>query len=142
MEIKPEAVSRVIFAARQLNVDEEVRESLSDEDDVTKEPEEVLDEALVGSVHQEHEKDPVWWDLKAFIDDMPADEQCELIALAWIGRGDGGKVDWEDMVRLASERRSDHTAEYLIGMPLLAEYLQSALDTFDISIEDFEENHI
>jgi len=65
-----------------------------------------------------------------------------LVALAWLGRGeDSNKDDWEDLVRLAYERHNDRTANYLLGMPMLADYLQEALQIFDVSCEDFENEH-
>jgi hypothetical protein len=140
VEIKPEAVAHIIFGARRLSAGEELRGGLDDEPPSggSINIDEALDENLA---HEEHESDPAWLELRSFVDELPHDEQCELIALAWLGRGEGSKAEWPDLLKLARERRSDHTAAYLLGMPLLADYLQDALDAFDISIEDFEDEH-
>lgn len=48
-------------------------------------------------------------------------EQAELVALMWLGRGDGEVEEWEDLVQQAMERREVPTARYLLDHPLLAE---------------------
>lgn len=139
MELKPEIPCYVLLKARQLLVAENVLEAAGDEESGAGEPGEIDEENLDFEVHEEHERDPIFTDLKAFIDELPVDDQCQLIALAWLGRGDGGSDEWDELVALADERRSDHTGEYLLNMPLLADHLENALDAFDISCEDFED---
>jgi len=141
IEIRPETVAHIVFGARQLFADEELRESLRDMED--SEPGagdhiELDEEELARGRHSEHEMDPVFNDLKNIIDNLPGDYQVELIAIAWLGRGDSSKDDWQELLELARERLSDHTAEYLLDMPLLAEYLQEGLQELGHSVEDFE----
>ena len=76
--------------------------------------------------------------MKAFIDAMDEDEQCELVALCWVGRGDFSPDEWEDAVAEARSRRQGSTAEYLIGTPLVSDYLEEGLSKFDLSCEGFE----
>jgi hypothetical protein len=59
-------------------------------------------------------------ELKAYMEAMDEDEECELVALAWIGRGDLSAQEWENAVALARERHKGSTSEYLFGIPLLA----------------------
>lgn len=73
----------------------------------------------------------------AAIDAMDEDEQCELVALAWVGRGDFSVEEWDDAVRQARERRAGPTSKYLLGIPLLAAFLEDALSAFDESCEGF-----
>lgn len=139
MEIKPENVCHIIFKARQLNAIEAMYET---GDDYEGDAEDLLEDVEAGRVvHEEREQDPTYYEIKSFIDQLSNDDQCELIALAWLGRGDSNKTDWEELLELAKERRSNHTAAYLLAMPMLGEYLQDALDQFDISCEDFEDEH-
>ena len=139
MEIKPENVCHIIFRARQFNAIQAMYET---GEEAEKDVDELLEDAETGRVvHEEREHDPTYYEIKGFIDELSNDDQCELIALAWLGRGDSNANDWDELVALAKERRSDHTAEYLLAMPLLGEYLQDALDQFDISCEDFEDEH-
>ena len=96
---------------------------------------------LEAEVHEENEHDPVYQEISGVIDDLSVEEQCELIALVWLGRGDATADEFQELIRLARERRSDHTAAYLLAIPLLAEYLGDALEQFGISVEDFEDGH-
>lgn len=76
--------------------------------------------------------DPLYQQLKASIEDLEPDQQVTLVTLMWIGRGDYSVEEWDEAEEHAQESWNDHTADYLIGTPLLAEYLSEALD----SIED------
>lgn len=68
--------------------------------------------------------DPTARELRAAIARLSEDEQVALVALVWIGRGDFDAADWEDAKSLARDRRSGSTARYLMGMPLLGDYLE------------------
>jgi len=139
MEIKPENVCHIIFRTRQLSAIEAMYET---GENVETDAEELMEDVEAGRViHEEREHDPTYYEIKGFIDELSRDDQCELIALVWLGRGDSNMSDWDDLVALAKERWSKHTAEYLLAMPLLGDYLQDALDQFDISCEDFEDEH-
>ncbi len=138
MDIKPEVVCHVIFKARELNAGDELLEDYEERETHMTGRVALDEEAIEREAHQEHEQDPTYNELKNFIDELSVDEQCELIALTWLGRDDGPAGDWGDMLRLAGERRTDHTAAYLLEMPLLADHLQEALSKFDISCEEFE----
>jgi hypothetical protein len=73
-------------------------------------------------------------EVAAVIDGLDVDEQVRLVALAWVGRGDFGADEWGAAVRLAAERRgSGPTARYLLGMPLLGDYLAEGLAAFGLS---------
>ena len=89
-------------------------------------------------VDSEEGTDPSFDEIKALIDELNWDHQCELVALAWVGRGDYGRSDWDDALQTANERHNERTAKYLLGMPLLADYLEEGLAQFDLSCEDFE----
>jgi len=67
------------------------------------------------------------------------DEQIDLVALAWLGRGDGDLDDWQDLRAEAARAHNKRTAEYLLGMPLLGDYLEEALSQFGHSTEEFDE---
>jgi hypothetical protein len=79
-------------------------------------------------------EDTPFQEAKAQIESMNIDEQCELVALAWVGRGDYAKEDWDEALRVAREEHNNRTAEYLLGMPHLPDHLQAGLDAFDMSI--------
>ncbi len=56
-----------------------------------------------------------------------------LVALMWIGRGDFSIEDWTAALQNAEESWTDHTADYLIGTSLLADYLAEGLQQFETS---------
>jgi len=68
-------------------------------------------------------------ELASEIEDLEPDQQAELVALMWIGRGDMEPEEWEDALALAAERRKDGpTAAYLLKHPHLAEHWDEGLD--------------
>jgi hypothetical protein len=77
--------------------------------------------------------DPSFVEAKAHIEALNVDEQCQLVALAWVGRGAYDPDEWDDAVRDAQAAHNRRTAEYLFGMPHLAANLEAGLDAFDIS---------
>ena len=77
-------------------------------------------------------------ELRAFIEGFDIDEQNALVALAWIGRGDFEPADWRAAIRQARARRETNTADYLLGMPLLPDYIEDALSAFDRSCQELK----
>ena len=80
--------------------------------------------------------DPSYEEAKAFLDAMSEDEQVDLVALAWLGRDDNSVADWDELRAEALRAHNDRTAEYLLGMPLLADQLEEALAQLGLSCED------
>ena len=75
-----------------------------------------------------------------FIQGLTEEEQIELVALTWVGRGDFGKQEWEEALEeAAADRHNDRTAQYLLGIPMLADYLEEGLDAFGLSCAGFDE---
>jgi hypothetical protein len=64
------------------------------------------------------------------------DERMRLVALAWVGRGTYSKEEWREAIATAKSEHSRRTAEYLLGMPLLGDYLEDGLAQFDEGIVD------
>lgn len=95
------------------------------------------DDGMV-DVLEDDGNDPVEHELRSFIHDLNVDEQIELVALAWLGRGDGTLADWSRLQADARYAHNARTASYLIGMPLLSDYLEEGLSLFGETCEDFE----
>jgi Protein of unknown function (DUF3775) len=91
------------------------------------------------SVLEDRKDDPVRAELVSFIHDLNDDEQIDLVALTWLGRGDGGIENWDELRAEASRAHNKRTATYLLGMPLLFDHLEEALSIFGHSAEEFEE---
>lgn len=64
----------------------------------------------------------------AQIEDLDPDQQAELVALMWIGRGDMEPEEWEEAVALAQERHEGNTAEYLLSHPHVADHWEEGVD--------------
>lgn len=133
LEMDRHKVCYVIVKARAFDVQEDVVE----EDYVSNPTDEGFRAGLAA-----YTDDPVFQELKAWIESLNIDEQCQLVALAWLGRGDYTRDEWAEAVKIASERHNERTAEYLLGMPVLADYLEEGLAAFDMSCEDFEMGHL
>lgn len=78
----------------------------------------------------EAEEDNTEDELAEMISTLNVDEQVELVALAWLGRGSYTVEEWADAVSEATRAHNDRTAPYLMGMPLLADYLEEGLAAF------------
>jgi len=90
------------------------------------------------AVLEDHEDDPVVRELAGFIGALSEDEQIDLVALAWLGRGDGGIEDWAELRAQAAGEHNRRTAHYLLGLPLLPDYLEEGLSLFGRSCESYE----
>lgn len=129
LSISAEKVCYLIVRAREFEAKDETTEP-----DPGSNP---TDDRMM-SVLEEHGDDPVEEELTGFIDGLGEDEQVDLVALAWLGRGDGSIGDWEDLRRQAQDAHNQRTAAYLLGIPLLPDYLEEALAAFGRSCEEFE----
>ncbi|MEO1090887.1 MAG: DUF3775 domain-containing protein [Pseudomonadota bacterium] len=81
------------------------------------------------------EDDPVYDEVREIINDLNEDEQVELVALTWVGRGSYGADEWESAMAEAQRAHNSRTAEYLLGIPLLADYLSEGLAAFGETLD-------
>ena len=72
------------------------------------------------------------------IRDFDVDQQAELVALLWLGRGDAEPAEWEETVKLAADRRDVPTERYLLSQPLVAEYWAEGLERLGVGVEKAE----
>jgi hypothetical protein len=75
-------------------------------------------------------------EMTGFINSLTEDEQVDLVALMRLGRGDGSIDEWKDLRREAAEGRNSRTASYLLGEPLLSDFLAEGLDQFGLTWGD------
>jgi hypothetical protein len=90
------------------------------------------------AVLEDHPDDPVVRELTDFIGGLSEDERVDLVALAWLGRGDGTIEDWGELRAQAASEHSRRTAHYLLGLPLLADYLEEGLSEFGESCGSYQ----
>jgi hypothetical protein len=60
----------------------------------------------------------------------------QLVALAWLGRGTYDLSEWRTALDTARSEHRKRTAEYLLGLPLLGDYLEDGLSMFGDGIVD------
>lgn len=89
-------------------------------------------------VLEDYPDDPVQEELTSFIDGLSYDEQVDLVTLAWLGRDDYSAEDWAEVRQQAAEAHNNRTAAYLLGMPLLGDYLEEGISLLGLSCQDFE----
>ena len=92
------------------------------------------------SILEDFSDDATQAELKEFIRDLNEDEQASLVALAWIGRGSFAPEELDEAVATARAERTNRTEDYLLGMPLLPDYLEEGLDRLGYSVEDTEDD--
>jgi hypothetical protein len=90
----------------------------------------------MAAVLEDHRDDATFQELRAFINGLSEDEQIDLVALTWLGRGDGDVIDWGELRREAARLHNNHTAQYLLGKPLLADHLDEGLSRLGLRWED------
>jgi hypothetical protein len=90
------------------------------------------------SVLEGQSDDPTPQELRAFLVGLSSDEQIALVALAWIGRGDFSADEWEDAKALARERHTGSSTRYLMGMPLLGDYLEEGAAALGVNLSSAE----
>ena len=127
LTIDPDKVCAIIVKARVFDAD---LDSAGDdpgsdlahgEVDEIEAHDEAIDEDVADNTEDE---------LVEMISTLNEDEQIELVALAWLGRGSYAVEEWADARAEAARAHNDRTAQYLMGMPLLADYLEEGLAAF------------
>ena len=78
-------------------------------------------------------------ELRDAIDGLNVDEREELLALTWLGRGDYDANDWPEALRQARETATASETEYLLGTPLLGDYLEEGASALGLSLVNDEE---
>ncbi|CAL8977854.1 hypothetical protein RHODGE_RHODGE_01514 [Rhodoplanes serenus] len=129
LTISPEKVCYVIFKAREFEVQDAAPGDDSDSDGGT------------SSALESRRDDPTYRELKAFIRSLNQDEQVDLVALTWLGRGDASLEEWDDLREEAARAHNKRTADYLLAKPMLPDHLEDALDQFGCSCEDYDLGH-
>ncbi|MGF1609099.1 MAG: DUF3775 domain-containing protein [Kiloniellales bacterium] len=133
LEISPEKVCFIIVKARAFDAKVEIEEPDPGSNPSDEEMREVL---------QDYADDATYLELKEAIDDLNEEEQINLVALLWLGRGDYVKDDWREALKAARDAHNRHTADYLTGTPMLGDLLEEGLAELGISCEEYEIGHL
>lgn len=92
-----------------------------------------VDDRFVDALEDEADN-PVQRELNVAIRQLSEDAKVTLVALAWLGRGDYDPSEWREALAAARERGEASTARYLMGMPLLGDYLEDGADELGINL--------
>ncbi len=126
LSIDPETVRLFVDKAKALSA------ALNDDYNDGAEHEIEFDGDHDGHLHdglaEEESEDLTEAELRELINDLNVDEAAELVAITWVGRGDYDASEWDEAVNEARLRGNRYTANYLLGMPMLADYLEGGLE--------------
>ena len=89
-------------------------------------------------VLEDRADDPTEDELTSWINDLTDSQKSELVALFWLGRDDGDASDFPDLVAQARGQQGKSTARYLLGSPLLGDYLEEGLERLGIDTSEVE----
>src|SRR5579885_3337201 len=127
--VSPEKVCFIVLKAREFDAKDSVTEV-----DPGSNPSD--DKGI--SVLEDHRDDPVVEELRSLINSLSEDEQIDLVALAWLGRDDYTAGDWPAVREEAAQAHNQHTADYLLGIPLRGDFLEEGLSMLGYSCAEFE----
>ncbi len=132
LQIAPTKVGQVIVLAREFDA------KVAPWDDASRDER----DSDISSVLEATSNDPIAIQLRDFIDNLNEDEQVSLVATMWVGRGTFEPEDLDEALSTARTERVNKTSAYLLGVPLLADYLEDGLDKLGFSIEDSESDSL
>jgi len=115
VDISPSKVARIIIRAREL-------------DAKTGRWDTPADDAEADSILEARPSDATEDELRSYIADLNSDEQAALVAIMWIGRETFTADDLDEAIETARNERTSPTEDYLLGIPLLSDYLNSGLE--------------
>ena len=130
LAISAEDVGFLIVKAREFDV----KEANSDPDSGSN----AVDDNMI-DVLEDNGSDPVASEIAGFINSLSEEEKIDLVALMRLGRGDATIEEWDDLRREVTEEPDQRTARYLLGEPLLGDYLAEGLAAFGLTWVDDED---
>ncbi len=130
LTVNPQSVAFIIEKAREFDakVEPDDPESGSNPSD---------DKAI--DILEDFADDPTLEELKSAIDGLNEDESRDLVAIMWTGRGDYDKEQWGEAKAQANTIPPKDRSRYLVGTPMLADYLEQGLDELEIEVPEMED---
>ena len=129
LTISPETVCYIIVKAREFDVKVEPADPDSGSNPTDDKGVDVLEDLT---------DDPTFEEVSSALGTLNEDETLDLVALAWIGRGDYTSEDWREAREQAREIPLKDRPRYLLGTPLLGDFLEEGLSELGYSCEDYE----
>ncbi|WOI32278.1 DUF3775 domain-containing protein [Tritonibacter scottomollicae] len=79
-------------------------------------------------------------ELRAFIADMNEDEQADLVAILWVGRGVFEAEEFTQAVDTARQEKTTPTEDYLMATPNLAYDIEAGLEALGVDVSAVAED--
>ncbi len=127
LNVNPETVCFIIARAREFQAKDEVV--------IPDEPADANGDWAL-DILEDHRDDMTLQEVQSAVADLEPDQQYDLVALMWVGRGDYDVDDWQGAVIAATEAWTERTADYLMTTPLAADYLEEGLELLGYSCEE------
>jgi hypothetical protein len=127
LDIAADKLRFIIDKAREFDVKVEVDDPDSGSDSAD-------DSMGMREILEDLADDPTAQELRDAIDALNEDEQLALVALVWIGRGTYEPKEWRTALADARREHVGSTSTYLMGTPLLADYIEAGLEAMGKSI--------
>jgi len=89
-------------------------------------------------VLEDRADDPSYQELTSWINDLTITQQAELVALFWLGRDGGDALEFAELVEEARGKQGEGTAPYLLGSPMLGDYLEEGLEILGYDTSEIE----
>lgn len=78
-------------------------------------------------------------ELRGLIDRLDTDEQAELVAIMWVGRGAFEPDDWAEAVATAEAEATTPCVDYLLGTPHFPDHLEAGMEALGLPLGDDED---
>lgn len=128
LQVNPETVCRLIELAQSVHVREQ--------GGTPEEGGNAIDDDWTQAMLADNGDNTSYQEFETIVKDLDPDQQHEVVALLWLGRGDYTLEEWDGIVKQARDEWTPETAQYLIGHPLLADELREGLELHGHSCEE------
>lgn len=127
LDIDPNKIAHVIVRAREIDAKVARWDAPGDVADAD-------------TILESRSSDATEAELRAFIDQLNSDEQASLVAVMWIGRETFTADDLAEAVQTARQEAVTKTSDYLLGIPLLPDFLEDGLQALGFDPTDLEDD--
>lgn len=127
LNINPETVCFILLKAREFHAKEAVT--------IPEEPNSPADDWAL-QILADHIDDLCLEEIEVTVNDLDPDQEIELVALMWLGRGDYDLDDWDAALEEVAAELTDHTPRYLLAHPMVSDYLYEGLMLHGYSCEE------
>ena len=129
LDISPRKIAHIIVRAREFDVKVGRWDRPSD----TADAETILESRTNDATERE---------LRSFIANLNDDDKASLVAVMWIGRDTFDAQELDEAIQTAIDEATTPTESYLLGVPLLPDYLEDGLEKLGISALEAEDEFL